>query len=58
MEAEILNGSVAKMGGGTQVTSGSMAQRGFGKLLFIAHSELAPNYLKNDTLCFEVLSVV
>ena len=40
---------------GAQVTCANMASSGFGLSQFISHAELAPNYLKNDTLYFEVL---
>ena len=45
---------VLTQGGGAQVTDANMASSGFGSPKFISHDELAPNYLKNDTLCFEI----
>ena len=50
--------TIIAQGGGMQVTDANMASSGFGLPLFISHDELSPNYLKNDTLCFEVLSIV
>ena len=49
--------ATAEQGIGTQVTDESMASSGFGLPQFISHTELAPNYLKNDTLYFEVLPI-
>jgi TNF receptor-associated factor 4 len=49
-----------KQGSGKQVTDANMASssNALGRHQFISHAELAPNYLKNDTLFFEILSVV
>jgi TNF receptor-associated factor 4 len=47
-------------GSGKQVTDANMASSSdaLGLHQFISHAELAPNYLKNDALYFEVLSIV
>ena len=37
----------------SRVTEGEMAEFGWGPFRFIAHTELEPNYLKNDTLLFQ-----
>ena len=50
--------AVIAQGGGRQVTDANKASSSaFGLHQFISHAELAPNYLKNDTLYFEVLSI-
>jgi TNF receptor-associated factor 4 len=53
-----MNKTTLAQGSGAQVTDGSIAKSGFGLHKFISHAKIAPNYLKNDTLCFEVLSIV
>jgi hypothetical protein len=49
-----------KVASGKQVTDANMASSSdaLGLYQFISHAELAPNYLKNDALYFEVLSIV
>ena len=51
------NKATAEQGIGTQVMDDSMASSGIGLPQFISHAELAPKYLKNDTLYFEVLPI-
>ncbi|XP_064385186.1 TNF receptor-associated factor 4-like [Halichondria panicea] len=41
----------------TRVTEGERSKRGWGKQKFIAHSELEPKYLRNDTLLFQIHKV-
>ena len=56
-QAEIrFSETVIAQGGGKQVTDANMASSSsaFGLSQFMSHAELAPNYLKNDTLCFEI----
>jgi TNF receptor-associated factor 4 len=58
-QAEIhMTKTVIAKGSGNQVTDAKMTSSGFGLSQFISHADLVPNYLKNDTLCFEVLSII
>jgi TNF receptor-associated factor 4 len=52
--------TVIVKGGGKQVTDANMASSisAFGLCEFISHAQLSPNYLKNDILYFEILSIV
>ena len=41
----------------SRVTEGEVAQWGWGHFKFIAHTELEPKYLRNDTLLFQIHKV-
>ena len=50
-------GKVVHLGGGVRLTQQNMGD-GWGTPKYIAHSDLCPKYLKNDTLYFKVSSYV